>query len=123
MVMVQLDQAKWKNNNTLNHRCNYCGDSQKNTYKCRGYHFVVDQSFVYKCHNCGKSTSSQNFLKDHFPSVHKEFVIELFTEKHVKKKSDKRRMPSSNAFKLTPKNALINTGYKGVMRIKNLKII
>jgi hypothetical protein len=123
MVMVQLDQAKWKNDNTLNHRCNYCGDSQKNTYKCIGYHFVVDQSFVYKCHNCGKSTSSQSFIKDHFPTVHKEFVKELITEKHGKKKSDNRRMPSANAFKFTPKKELLNTEHKGVMSIENLKFI
>lgn len=123
MVMVQLDQAKWKNDNTLNHRCNYCGDSQKNTYKCRGYHFVVDQSFVYKCHNCGKSTSSQSFIKDHFPTIHKEFVKELITEKHGKKRVEDRRMPSANAFKFTPKKELLNTTTKDVMSIENLKFI
>ena len=52
MVMSNLDRAKWKNENTLNHRCPYCGDSQKNVYKARGYHFVKEQSFIYKCHNC-----------------------------------------------------------------------
>ena len=123
MVMVQLDQAKWKNDNTLNHRCNYCGDSQKNTYKCRGYHFVIEQSFVYKCHNCGKSTSSQSFLKDHFPTVHKEFVKELITEKHGKKKSENRRMPSANAFKFTPKRKLLNKVDDDTMSIENLKFL
>ena len=33
MVMSNLDRAKWINENTLNHRCPYCGDSQKNVYK------------------------------------------------------------------------------------------
>ena len=71
MVMSNLDRAKWINENTLNHRCPYCGDSQKNVYKSRGYHFVKEQSFIYKCHNCGKTTSSVIFLKDNFPTIHK----------------------------------------------------
>ena len=64
MVMSNLDRAKWVNENTLNHRCPYCGDSQKNVYKARGYHFVKEQSFIYKCHNCSKTTSSVNFIKE-----------------------------------------------------------
>lgn len=122
LVMSHLEQSKWKNDNTLNHRCNYCGDSQKNLYKSRGYHFVVEQSFVYKCHNCGKSTSSQNFLKDHFPTVHKEFVKELMKEKYGKK-TENRRMPSANAFKFTPRKELLNKNSKDVMSIENLKFL
>ena len=76
MVASNLQMSKWKNENTLNHRCPYCGDSTKNEYKARGYHFVIEQSFVYKCHNCGKSTSSINFIKDHFPVIHKEYLKE-----------------------------------------------
>ena len=64
MVMANLDRSKWVNENTLNHRCPYCGDSQKNVYKARGYHFVKEQSFIFKCHNCSKTTSSVNFLKE-----------------------------------------------------------
>ena len=122
LVMSHLEQSKWKNENTLNHRCNYCGDSQKNKYKARGFHFLVEQSFVYKCHNCGKSTSSQNFLKDHFPTVHKEFVKELMKEKYGKT-VENRRMPSANAFKFTPKKELLNKNSKDVMSIENLKFI
>ena len=76
MVVSNLDLAKWKNDNTLNHRCPYCGDSSKNQHKARGYHFAVEQSFIFKCHNCGKSTSSVNFLKDNFPVIHKEYIKE-----------------------------------------------
>ena len=50
----------------------YCGDSQKNKYKSRGYHFVKEQSFIYKCHNCGKTTSSVNFIKG--TVQHKEYL-------------------------------------------------
>ena len=100
MVMSNLDMAKWKNENTLNHRCPYCGDSSKNSYKARGYHFVVEQSFIYKCHNCGKSTSSVHFIKDHFPVIHREYLKEYLQEKGVKKRPQK--MLSSNDFKFKP---------------------
>jgi len=105
-VVSLLDHAKWKNENTLNHRCPYCGDSQKNKHKARGYHFVVDQNFIYKCHNCGKSTSSVHFLKDHFPDIHKEYLKEYLQEKGGKVKVKKRKMPSANDFKF---KSILNT--------------
>jgi len=98
--------AKWKNENTLNHRCPYCGDSAKNTYKARGYHFQVGQNFVYKCHNCGKSTSSVNFLKDHFPMIHKEYIKEWLKENG--KAPRQKKMPSANEFKFTPREEVLN---------------
>ena len=119
MVMANLDHAKWTNENTLNHRCNYCGDSQKNPHKARGFHFVIEQSFVYKCHNCGKSTSSVHFLKDHFPVIHKEYLKEYLQEKGVKPRAQK--MPSSNSFKFTPKKEILNKN--DIMSEENLKIL
>ena len=105
-VVSLLDMAKWKNENTLNHRCPYCGDSAKNTYKARGYHFQVGQNFVYKCHNCGKSTSSVNFLKDHFPMIHKEYIKEWLKENG--KAPRQKKMPSANEFKFTPREEVLN---------------
>jgi hypothetical protein len=119
MVIANLDHAKWTNENTLNHRCNYCGDSQKNPHKARGFHFVIEQSFVYKCHNCGKSTSSVHFLKDHFPVMHKEYLKEYLQEKGVKPRAQK--MPSSNSFKFTPKKEILNKN--DIMSEENLKIL
>ena len=105
-VVSLLDMAKWKNENTLNHRCPYCGDSAKNTYKARGYHFQVGQNFVYKCHNCGKSTSSVNFLKDHFPMIHKEYIKEWLKENG--KAPRQKKMPRANEFKFTPREEVLN---------------
>ena len=105
MVMANLDRSKWVNENTLNHRCPYCGDSQKNLYKSRGYHFVKEQSFIYKCHNCGKTTSSVNFIKENFPTVHREYLKEYLSEKGHK---PKRKMPSSDKFKFTPRTDILN---------------
>jgi len=105
MVMSNLDRAKWVNENTLNHRCPYCGDSQKNVYKARGYHFVKEQSFIFKCHNCSKTTSSVNFLKENFPTIHKEYLKEFLSEKGHK---PKKKMLSSDQFKFTPRTEILN---------------
>ena len=122
MVVSSLDMAKWKGDTTLNHRCLYCGDSSKNTYKARGYHFAVEQSYIYKCHNCGKSTSSVNFIKDHFPVIHKEYVKEWLKESGRKPKNHAsgHKMPSANTFKFIPKTE-INT--KDIMTVENLKFL
>jgi hypothetical protein len=124
MIVSSLDMAKWKGDNTLNHRCLYCGDSSKNTFKARGYHFTVEQSFVYKCHNCGKSTSSVNFIKDHFPVIHKEYIKEWLKESGRKPKvhASGHKMPSSNTFKFQPKHELLNTD-EDIMTVENLKIL
>ena len=105
-IVSLVELGKWENDNTLNHRCLYCGDSQKNQFKARGFHFTVGQSFVYKCHNCGHSTSSVNFIKDHFPVIHKEYLKEWLKEKGVKPKNQK--MLSANEFKFTPNEELLN---------------
>jgi len=119
MVVSSLDMAKWKGDTTLNHRCLYCGDSSKNEFKARGYHFVIDQSYIYKCHNCGKSTSSIHFIKDHFPMIHKEYMREWLKEQGVKTRPQK--MPSSNEFKFTPKKDIINKS--NIMTVDNLKFL
>ena len=119
MVVSHLDVAKWKGDTTLNHRCPYCGDSQKNQHKARGYHFVVEQSYVYKCHNCGKSTSTINFLKDNFPVIHKEYMKEWLTEKGLKPRA--KKMPSSNEFKFQAKEEILNTS--NIMTVENLKFL
>jgi len=105
-VVSLLDMAKWKGDTTLNHRCPYCGDSKKNQYKARGFHFAVDQNYIYKCHNCGKSTSSVNFLKDNFPVIHKEYIKEWLKESGKKPRG--KKMPSSNEFKFTPRKEVLN---------------
>ena len=106
-IVSLVEQGKWKNDNTLNHRCPYCGDSQKNQFKARGFHFTIGQNFVYKCHNCGHSTSSVNFLKDHFPVIHKEYLKEWLTESGKKPKKP-QKMLSANEFKFTPNKELLN---------------
>ena len=61
-------------------RCPYCGDSKKNPNKTRGSLFRYKDTFVFKCHNCGHSTSLGKFLQDHFPQFYQEYRLDKFRE-------------------------------------------
>ena len=108
MVLAYLPNSKWKDDHLLNHSCPYCGDSKVNDYKARGYHFVVEQRYVYKCHNCGVSKSSVNFLKDNFAEVHKEYLKEWLKETGRGKKRPQKMLPS-HKFRFTPQTSFLNT--------------
>ena len=51
LLSPQLTLFKKKSNSLFNFRCPYCGDSQKNKSKARGYIFPKGNSYIYKCHN------------------------------------------------------------------------
>jgi hypothetical protein len=83
-----------KKEDKFNFRCPYCGDSQKNEKKRRGYIYQSDNGFAFHCHNCGTSRSFSNFLKDQDPFLHKQMSVELYKkearqEPVIKKKEEK----------------------------------
>ena len=53
ILSVRLEQFKQKGKNLFNFRYPYCGDSQKDKTKARGYLYAVKNDMFYKCHNCG----------------------------------------------------------------------
>ena len=65
-----------------NFRCPICGDSQKNKNKTRGYLYAKKNNTNYKCHNCGLSTTLNNFIKELDPVLHKEYTLEKFKDGH-----------------------------------------
>ena len=81
LISSRFRNSKWKNEDLLNHACPYCGDSEKNSHKARGYHFVYKETFFYKCHNCGESKSFAKFLKDQDTTLWKQYAVEKFYKK------------------------------------------
>ena len=79
LVSGRLEKFK-KSNNTYNFRCPYCGDSQKNRNRARGYFFQKKGSYIYKCHNCGVGRTLANFLKDNDQELFKRYVLESYRE-------------------------------------------
>ena len=63
LASSRLQQFKRKGDYLWNFRCPYCGDSQTNLTKARGYVFRKDSNLIYKCHNCGTGANLNNFLK------------------------------------------------------------
>jgi len=85
LVSSMLPKFKWKKDNLANCRCPLCGDSTKSKGKARGYFFVKDNNYFYKCHNCGVGLNIYGFLNHIAPSLCKEYSLEVFCSIPVKK--------------------------------------
>lgn len=92
LISSQLEQFKRKNDTLWNFRCPYCGDSQKDKTKARGYVFQREGKFIFKCHNCGQGASLQNLIKHLNPQMHREYVLETFGDRTREKKSDYKKV-------------------------------
>ena len=80
LVSSRLDKFKRVKANLYNFRCPICGDSKKHKNKARGYLYQVKTNANFKCHNCGASSSFNNFLKQIDTTLHKQYVMEKFKE-------------------------------------------
>ena len=80
LVSSRLDRFKKVKANLYNFRCPICGDSQKHKNKARGYIYQVKTNTNFKCHNCGASSSFNNFLKQIDATLHKQYTMEKFKE-------------------------------------------
>lgn len=87
LLSSKLEMFKKKGDFLFNFRCPYCGDSQTNKRKARGYVFRMNSSLVYKCHNCGVTTNVQGLLKFIDTNLYNDYVKETFTDKKRFKKS------------------------------------
>ena len=88
ILSVRLEQFKQKGKNLFNFRCPYCGDSQKDKTKARGYLYAVKNDMFYKCHNCGIGTNMPNFIKDRDQKLYSEYCLEKFKKKPKKEEVD-----------------------------------
>ena len=78
LISPNLKKFKKVKINLFNFRCPICGDSKKNKNKCRGYFYQIKNNTNYKCHNCGVNISFNNFLKNVYPEIHKQYTLEKF---------------------------------------------
>ena len=62
-------------------RCPLCGDSKKDMKKARGNFYMWKGSWLYKCHNCGKSYRIPTLLEIAFPDLHEEYVMGMSRNK------------------------------------------
>ena len=79
LLSSQLQRFKQKKPYLWNFRCPYCGDSQRNKNKARGFVFQLKGDLLYKCHNCQISVPFPKLLQDQNPLLYKEYRLEKFT--------------------------------------------
>jgi hypothetical protein len=80
LLSSQLQKFSRKKEDLYNFRCPYCGDSQRNRNRTRGYLYRVKNDFLFKCHNCGVGTTFVNFLKQNAPLLYDEYLLERYRE-------------------------------------------
>ena len=80
LLSGKLDRFTQKSNNLYNFRCPYCGDSQKNKFKARGYVYEKKGGLFYKCHNCSVGTHLRGLLDHVDPSLGDSYGLENFRE-------------------------------------------
>lgn len=71
---TQLDQHRFRC------RCPYCGDSKKSESKARGNIFSHGNNLIFKCFNCGISTSLYNFIEKVDSSLLREYILEKYRD-------------------------------------------
>jgi hypothetical protein len=80
-LSYSLERFTDKGNYLYHFRCPVCGDSKKDPTRTRGNFVKVEDSFVFKCFNCGLVESFPHFLKEHFPDVYKQEILAEFLHK------------------------------------------
>lgn len=78
LVSPKLEKFTQKNNDLFNFRCPICGDSQKNSFKARGYIYRKNDGYFYTCKNCGVGLNFRSFLKNIDQSLDREYVLERY---------------------------------------------
>lgn len=81
LISNRLQRFTKVNPKTYNFRCPLCGDSQRNSYKTRGYIYEKKDRMLYFCHNCGASMSFGNFLKSQDVGLFNEYNQEKYIER------------------------------------------
>lgn len=61
---------------TWNFRCWFCGDSQKNKNKKRGYIYFKNRHYLYFCHNCNRSQRFVDVLKQIDIQLYNQYLFE-----------------------------------------------
>lgn len=83
LISSQLKRFKQKGNDVYNMRCPFCGDSKKKENKTRGYLFHVQNVFIFKCHNCTRTTNLGGLIKHLNMPLYRQYILETFANQKV----------------------------------------
>jgi transcription elongation factor Elf1 len=78
LISPKLNRFSQKKEDLFNFRCPFCGDSQKNKFKARGYVYRKKNDYYYKCQNCGVGHKMYNFINLVDSNLVKEYAMERY---------------------------------------------
>lgn len=81
LLSPKLKRFSQKKEDLFNFRCPFCGDSQKNQSKARGYVYRRKNDYYYKCQNCGVGHNMFNFINSIDTELAKEYSLENYRQK------------------------------------------
>lgn len=110
LASSQLRNFKKKRSLLWNFSCPYCGDSKKDKKKARGYIFEQKEQngLLYKCWNCGRSTTLPKLIEFVDENLYKEMQRERFRSGEVKRNDKNIQEDSSVGKNLSRLNRFIN---------------
>lgn len=79
-VSPKLLRFTQKKTDLYNFRCPFCGDSQKNKLKARGFIYRKKNDYFYSCHNCHVGHTFYNFLKFVDANLVREYSLERYKD-------------------------------------------
>lgn len=89
LIGPRLERFKRKKPTEWNFRCPFCGDSQYNKTKARGYLYETKGSLRFKCHNCQRGPwTFDYFLKYLDPEIHQDYLLEKIGPKKQNKEPE-----------------------------------
>ena len=80
LISHRLRNFTKKGDYLWNFSCPFCGDSQKNQRKARGFVYRTKNDLFFKCHNCSHGTNLSKLIEYVDVSLHKEYVLERYKE-------------------------------------------
>jgi transcription elongation factor Elf1 len=83
-ISHKLRNFKKKKDYLYNFSCPVCGDSSKKKTKARGYFFRVKDMMLYRCHNCGLSTTFGKLLERIDAESYKRYIMARYSNGETK---------------------------------------
>lgn len=91
---TRLERFRRKNDRLWNFRCVECGDSKKDSTKCRGFIHWYDRenTYFYSCRKCGFALEFTNWLRSKDESLFKEMLIDALKDNGVYRERKEKKV-------------------------------
>lgn len=123
LLSTRLDNFKVKNTHPYkaNFRCYVCGDSEKSKTKSRGWVYEIDNKAFYKCYNCGYTKPIWFFLRQYFPAMYNDYVVDGKLERDILKNKNSDLKPLDTLVHKQPEFKKKTSPLKSIQKLSGLR--